>query len=219
MSFSYQLFELDCAQKPEGRSPVLSLLMTSALRRSICPSHRHGPRERQHPDRYNCRPAGQPRSGQLLANAGEIDLPIGTDWPNRPRRRIDHESGKPSLTRYRVLGINEVDGQSRLELEPVTGRTHQLPCICRPSAIPSSATCSTPPPGDVGAAPPATRHAAGTDASADRQGAGSHIACAVLNRYRETRLPRRSQPQQCPLSRQTVNEKTPPGAASRGRFS
>lgn len=65
-------------------------------------------------------------AGRVPANDGEIDLPIGTDWPNRPRRRIDRETGKPSLTRYRVLGSDARAAQSRLELEPVTGRTHQL---------------------------------------------------------------------------------------------
>jgi len=54
----------------------------------------------------------------------EIDLPLMVDWPNRPKSKIDHESGKPSLTRYRLLDIE--DGDSRVELEPITGRTHQL---------------------------------------------------------------------------------------------
>ncbi len=54
----------------------------------------------------------------------EINLPIAADWPNRPRQKVDRESGKPSLTRYRVLAQ---DGETtRVELEPVTGRTHQL---------------------------------------------------------------------------------------------
>ena len=55
---------------------------------------------------------------------GEVDLPIVADWPNRPLRKIDVEHGKPSLTRYQVLGHNA--GTTRVELEPVTGRTHQL---------------------------------------------------------------------------------------------
>ena len=55
---------------------------------------------------------------------GEVDLPIGADWPNRPRRKIDTELGKPSLTRYRLL--DQDADISRVELEPVTGRTHQL---------------------------------------------------------------------------------------------
>ena len=54
----------------------------------------------------------------------EINLPLIVDWPNRPRSKVDHELGKPSLTRYRILGIE--NGDSRVELEPITGRTHQL---------------------------------------------------------------------------------------------
>jgi len=54
----------------------------------------------------------------------EIDLPLGADWPNRPRQKVDAERGKPSLTRYRVLAIE--GAATRLALEPVTGRSHQL---------------------------------------------------------------------------------------------
>ena len=57
---------------------------------------------------------------------GVIDLPIIVDWPNRPRRIIDHERGKPSLTRYQVLSHNIASNSTRLTLEPVTGRSHQL---------------------------------------------------------------------------------------------
>lgn len=57
---------------------------------------------------------------------GEIDLPIADDWPNRPRRKIDRAEGKPSLTRYRLLAFDTASNTSRVELEPVTGRTHQL---------------------------------------------------------------------------------------------
>ena len=59
---------------------------------------------------------------------GLIDLPILADWPRRPLRIIDAR-GQPSVTRWRVLARESgVDGQpqTRLELEPVTGRTHQL---------------------------------------------------------------------------------------------
>jgi tRNA pseudouridine32 synthase/23S rRNA pseudouridine746 synthase len=62
----------------------------------------------------------------LLDEAGEIDLPIAADWPNRPRRKIDAASGKQSLTRYRLLAYDSHGNCSRVELEPVTGRTHQL---------------------------------------------------------------------------------------------
>lgn len=65
----------------------------------------------------------------LLASADAdwavIDLPILLDWPNRPRRIIDAQ-GKPSCTRLRVLQHNPTEHTTRLELEPVTGRSHQL---------------------------------------------------------------------------------------------
>ncbi|GLR64895.1 bifunctional tRNA pseudouridine(32) synthase/23S rRNA pseudouridine(746) synthase RluA [Marinospirillum insulare] len=55
---------------------------------------------------------------------GEVDLPLICDWPNRPKQKVCFERGKPSLTHYRVL---ETDGKtSRLELHPITGRSHQL---------------------------------------------------------------------------------------------
>jgi len=61
-----------------------------------------------------------------LTGRGEVDLPLITDWPNRPRQMVDHGIGKPSLTRYRVLECGEEQAITRVELEPVTGRSHQL---------------------------------------------------------------------------------------------
>lgn len=63
-------------------------------------------------------------AGQMATDAGEVDLPLITDWPNRPRQMVDHVIGKPSLTRYCVLARGA--GTTRLALEPVTGRSHQL---------------------------------------------------------------------------------------------
>ena len=57
---------------------------------------------------------------------GVIDLPISLDWPSRPRRSIDAQCGKPSVTRWRVLSNDEAKQTTRLELEPLTGRSHQL---------------------------------------------------------------------------------------------
>jgi tRNA pseudouridine32 synthase/23S rRNA pseudouridine746 synthase len=65
-------------------------------------------------------------AGRIETTAGEVDLPLFCDWPNRPRQKVDFAIGKPSLTRYRLLVHDEVTSTSRLELEPVTGRTHQL---------------------------------------------------------------------------------------------
>ena len=63
-------------------------------------------------------------AGRLEPDTGEVNLPIGADWPNRPRQKVDMAAGKPSLTHYRVLS-HQADS-TRVELEPVTGRTHQL---------------------------------------------------------------------------------------------
>jgi tRNA pseudouridine32 synthase / 23S rRNA pseudouridine746 synthase len=64
--------------------------------------------------------------GHVASDSGEIDLPLLTDWPNRPLQKVDAELGKPSLTRYTVLSRDAAQNNSRLLLEPVTGRSHQL---------------------------------------------------------------------------------------------
>ena len=78
-------------------------------------------RERQVDKRYVAVVAGL-----VEADAGEIDLPLIVDWPNRPRQMVDHTIGKPSLTRFRVLERLPASGTTRVELEPWTGRSHQL---------------------------------------------------------------------------------------------
>lgn len=55
-----------------------------------------------------------------------IDLPIGVDWPNRPKRVIDFSHGKASVTGLRVLSYDHAQRSTRVELEPLTGRSHQL---------------------------------------------------------------------------------------------
>jgi tRNA pseudouridine32 synthase / 23S rRNA pseudouridine746 synthase len=55
-----------------------------------------------------------------------IDLPIALDWPARPLRVIDSLLGKPSITRWQVQGYDPEANTTRLMLEPVTGRSHQL---------------------------------------------------------------------------------------------
>jgi tRNA pseudouridine32 synthase/23S rRNA pseudouridine746 synthase len=64
--------------------------------------------------------------GRMPAACGDIDLPLVVDWPNRPRQIVDAARGKPSLTRWRLLSVDEERDASRVELEPVTGRSHQL---------------------------------------------------------------------------------------------
>ena len=54
-----------------------------------------------------------------------IDLPIALDWPNRPLRIVQAD-GKPSQTRWRALHYDADANATRIELEPITGRSHQL---------------------------------------------------------------------------------------------
>ena len=56
---------------------------------------------------------------------GRVDLPLIVDWSNRPRQHVNHETGKPAQTDWRVLGL-DADGTTRVRLFPLTGRSHQL---------------------------------------------------------------------------------------------
>ena len=66
--------------------------------------------------------------GRVPQDEGLIDLPLRPDVDDRPRQRVDHECGKPAVTRYRVL--DRKPHVTRLALEPLTGRTHQLRVHC-----------------------------------------------------------------------------------------
>ncbi len=60
------------------------------------------------------------------ADWGTVALPLICDWPNRPLQKVDFALGKPSVTRWRVLDYDAAMDATRVELEPVTGRSHQL---------------------------------------------------------------------------------------------
>lgn len=62
--------------------------------------------------------------GDIVQSEGQINAPLIKDWPNRPKQMIDYDIGKPAQTIYKVLAreLNE----TRVELSPITGRTHQL---------------------------------------------------------------------------------------------
>jgi len=64
-------------------------------------------------------------------NSGLIDLPLITDWPNRPKQIVDFVNGKASQTIYRILDTDLIQKRSRLALMPITGRTHQLRVHCQ----------------------------------------------------------------------------------------
>ncbi len=67
-------------------------------------------------------------AGHVDADSGTIDAPLKPDWPRRPRQMVC-PSGKPSLTHWQVLARGtDAQGRpwSRLALQPITGRSHQL---------------------------------------------------------------------------------------------
>ena len=64
--------------------------------------------------------------GKLAKAKGVIDLAIAADEQRRPLYKICPQQGKPSQTRYQLLSYNAGTNQSRVKLEPVTGRSHQL---------------------------------------------------------------------------------------------
>ncbi|MEM8758184.1 MAG: RluA family pseudouridine synthase [Planctomycetota bacterium] len=96
-------------------SGILVLGLTRAAHRDLSVQFQ----DRRVSKRYTALLDGEPPAAEGLVN-----LPMIVDWPNRPRQMVDHESGKPARTRYRVLGGGA--GRSLVELEPITGRTHQL---------------------------------------------------------------------------------------------
>lgn len=89
-------------------------------------------------------------AGVVAGDDGEIDLPIRKDLDDPPRQIVDHVHGRPSVTRWRVL--ERGDDRTRLELRPITGRSHQLRLHL--------ASIGHPVLGDDLYAPPASRDAA-----------------------------------------------------------
>ena len=62
--------------------------------------------------------------GMPAASEGRIDLPLTCDWPRRPLQKVCHDLGKASVTDWRITGHD--DGNARLEIAPLTGRSHQI---------------------------------------------------------------------------------------------
>lgn len=62
--------------------------------------------------------------GSMTEKTGTVDLPLIVDWPNRPRQKVDHETGRPAVTDWRVIRTTQTE--TRVRLFPLTGRSHQL---------------------------------------------------------------------------------------------
>lgn len=63
-------------------------------------------------------------AGIVAEDTGLVDLPLATDWLNKPRQRVDFDHGRPSQTEWQV--IEREANATRMRLIPLTGRTHQL---------------------------------------------------------------------------------------------
>lgn len=63
-------------------------------------------------------------AGELVANQGEIKLPLRVDLDNRPHQMVCHQHGKPAHTKWKKIKVEA--GKTLVEFYPITGRTHQL---------------------------------------------------------------------------------------------
>ncbi len=55
---------------------------------------------------------------------GTIDLPMRKDFDHPPRHKIDPVDGRPAQTRWQL--VEELGDRSRLDVQPLTGRSHQI---------------------------------------------------------------------------------------------
>jgi len=62
--------------------------------------------------------------GEPELDSGRIEAPLRYDPPTKPRHVVDFEQGRHALTFWRVLDRH--GNWSRVELTPITGRSHQL---------------------------------------------------------------------------------------------
>lgn len=79
--------------------------------------------------------------GEVVGDSGTISLPMRPDIDRRPWQMVDWEHGREAVTRWRVMkrepattstvagseeGAGTVGPRTRVQFEPITGRTHQL---------------------------------------------------------------------------------------------
>ena len=62
--------------------------------------------------------------GIVKGDNGRIDLPLRTDYDNRPHQMICHENGRRAITDWEV--IERTESHTRVYFYPQTGRSHQL---------------------------------------------------------------------------------------------
>ena len=62
--------------------------------------------------------------GLVSEEEGTVDLPLRTDWNERPKQLVCYELGKSAQTNWKV--IERKNQQTRIHFFPITGRSHQL---------------------------------------------------------------------------------------------
>lgn len=97
-------------------SGIIVVALTKAAEREL----KRQFREREPQKTYVARIWGHPQ-----AEKGLVDLPLICDWPERPKQKVCFETGKAAQTEWRVLAYDD-DNSCRVELKPITGRSHQL---------------------------------------------------------------------------------------------
>lgn len=70
-------------------------------------------------------------AGKVEKPQQSIALPLRCDWENRPRQIVDWARGKSALTHVSLIEYEAKSQQTRLLLQPVTGRSHQLRVHCQ----------------------------------------------------------------------------------------
>ena len=63
---------------------------------------------------------------------GQISLPLLPDYMHRPRQMVDVANGKEAVTLYSIVSTCDNNGKvcAVAQLQPLTGRTHQLRVHC-----------------------------------------------------------------------------------------
>ena len=152
-------------------SGLLLMARGGSAQRTINHAFAHGRVEK----RYVAQVAG------LLEPDGRwqtIDLPIAVDWPRRPLRVIQAD-GKASQTRWRCVAQDPLRQCSRVELEPLTGRSHQLRLHMQALGHPILGDALYAPPQVQAMAPRLLLHACALSLEHPRNGTPMHWACAA----------------------------------------